>query len=121
MEQLNLITGQSKTEIAIKFLQDHEPEEGYFLGFSGGKDSIVLYDLAVRSGVNFKAYYSATGIDPPEVVKFIRDQYPDVEWLRPKTSFWTAIKNKGFPTKMARWCCDYDGVVTTSKKIQLKT
>ena len=107
MEQLNLITGQSKTEIAIKFLQDHEPEEGYFLGFSGGKDSIVLYDLAVKSGVEFKAYYSATGIDPPEVVKFIRDQYPNVEWLRPKTSFWTAIKKKGFPTRVTRWCCDY--------------
>jgi hypothetical protein len=27
------------TEEAIAFLQQHEPEEGYFLGFSGGKDS----------------------------------------------------------------------------------
>ena len=24
---------------AIAFLQQHEPPEGYFLGFSGGKDS----------------------------------------------------------------------------------
>lgn len=28
------------------------------LGFSGGKDSQVIYDLAVRSGIKFKAYYN---------------------------------------------------------------
>lgn len=28
------------------------------LGFSGGKDSQVCYDLCKRSGIEFKAYYN---------------------------------------------------------------
>lgn len=30
---------------SIAFLRDNEPPEGFFLGFSGGKDSIVLLKL----------------------------------------------------------------------------
>jgi len=106
MQQLNIITGQTKEEIALEFIQKYEPEEGYFLGFSGGKDSVVLYDLALKSGVKFQAYYSATGIDPPEVVKFIRDYYPNVIFKRPEESFFSLIPIKGYPGKWSRWCCD---------------
>jgi 3'-phosphoadenosine 5'-phosphosulfate sulfotransferase (PAPS reductase)/FAD synthetase len=35
------------TEQAIARLRKHEPEDGYYLAFSGGKDSMVIYDLAV--------------------------------------------------------------------------
>ena len=106
MEQLDIF-GRTKEEKAIEFIRQHEPPEGYFLGFSGGKDSVVLYDLTVKAGVKFQAYYSATGIDPPELVKFIRDNYPDVKWKRPKRSFFAQIQRYGFPTKFARWCCDF--------------
>jgi len=93
-------------EKTIKFIQTHEPSEGYFLGFSGGKDSIVLYDLTQKSGVNFEAHYSNTGIDPPEIVKFIKRNYPEVVMHKPKRSFYRSIPINGFPTKWARWCCD---------------
>ena len=106
MQQLNLITGQTKEEEAIEFIQKHEPPEGYFLGFSGGKDSVVLYDLTEKAGVKFEAYYSATGVDAPEVVKFIREKYPTVVHKRPKESFFRLIPKKGYPTKWTRWCCD---------------
>jgi phosphoadenosine phosphosulfate reductase len=110
VEQMNLITGQSKTEIAIDFIREHEPPEGYFVGFSGGKDSIVVLDLVQRAGVKHQAYYSATGIDPPELVKFINERYPYVIQKRPNLkghrSFYGMIQLKGFPTKFARWCCD---------------
>jgi len=80
------------------------------LGFSGGKDSVVLYDLTLKARVKFKAYYSATGIDPPELVKFILEYYPDVLWKRPlwhgHRSFFGMLPENGFPTKFARWCCD---------------
>lgn len=107
MQQLNLITGKTKEDIAIDFIREHEPDEGYFLGFSGGKDSQVLYHLTKDAGVKFKAYYAATGIDPPELVRFIKNNYPEIEWVRPQTSFWARIKTNGYPTKLARWCCDY--------------
>lgn len=105
-QQLNL-SGQTKTEEAIEFIQTHCPPEGYFLGYSGGKDSEVLLQLTVLAGVKFQAYYSATGIDPPEVVKYIRRNHPEVIFLRPKKSFYEYIWTKGYPTKWNRWCCDY--------------
>ena len=103
MQQLN-IYGNTKEELAIEFMREHEPPEGYFLGFSGGKDSIVLYDLVLKSGVKFKAYYSATGIDPPEVIKFIKEYYPTVIWKRPENSFFRQIQKWGYPTRFTRWC-----------------
>jgi phosphoadenosine phosphosulfate reductase len=119
MEQMNLITGQSKTEMAIDFIREHEPEEGYFVGFSGGKDSVVVLDLVQRAGVKHQAYYSATGIDPPELVKFINEHYPYVIQKRPlyarkrmypgwggTKSFFGMIPRQGYPTKHRRWCCD---------------
>lgn len=105
MQQLNF-QGHTKEQEAIEFIRAHEPPEGYFLGFSGGKDSTVLYDLTKKSGVKFQAYYSATGIDAPEVVKFIREKYPDVIHCKPKESFFALIPKKGYPTKWTRWCCD---------------
>lgn len=34
-----------KVQQAIDFLREHEPKDGYYMGFSGGKDSTVAYDL----------------------------------------------------------------------------
>lgn len=119
LQQLDIFTGQNKEELAITFLQEHEPSEGYFLGFSGGKDSVVLYDLAVKSGVRFFPFYSATGIDPPEVCRFINTQYPSVKWLYPEKSFFAQIDKKGFPTRKRRWCCDHLKKIP-SKNIPLK-
>ena len=110
MEQLSLLTGETKTEIAIDFIREHEPEEGYFVGFSGGKDSIVVLDLVQKAEVKHQAYYSATGIDPPEVVKFINTNYPYVIHKRPNErgckSFYGLIVLNGFPSIFARWCCN---------------
>ena len=91
---------------SIKYLRDNEPPEGYYVGFSGGKDSICTIELCKISGVKFTAYYSCTRIDPPEVVSFIRKNYPDVIFLFPKITFWAGIRKKGPPLRMARWCCD---------------
>lgn len=90
---------------AIEFMQEHEPPEGYYLGFSGGKDSVVLKDLADKSGVKYKPYYSSTGIDPPQLTKYIKKYHPDVEWLRPELSFYEGILKERTPTRNARWCC----------------
>ena len=106
MRTLDLFSGETKEETAIRFLRENEPPEGYFLGFSGGKDSVVCHDLCKIAGVKFAAYYSATGIDPPEVTRFIRRHYSGVVWKRPKLNFWAGILKKQFPTKFRRWCCD---------------
>lgn len=91
---------------SIDFLRSHEPPEGYFVGFSGGKDSITTLELCRLAGVKHRAFYSCTRIDPPEVVRFIKREYPQVTWLFPKISFWQGIVSKCPPLRMQRWCCD---------------
>ena len=90
---------------AINFIKQHEPVEGYFVGFSGGKDSIVTLDLVRRSGVGYKAYYNMTFIDPPEVVKFIKAEYPEVVRLKPDMTFWQGCLKNQMPLQRQRWCC----------------
>lgn len=80
--------------------------DGYFVGFSGGKDSQVLLELVKRAGVKYKAYYSVTTNDPPENVRFIREHYPEVIFLHPKENFFKLVEKKGLPTMMKRYCCD---------------
>jgi len=100
------LSGGSIVDTAIKRLQDHEPEEGYYLAFSGGKDSCVIYDLALRAGVKFDAHFSVTTVDPPEVYQFIREHYPGVTWEKPRKSMYSMISEKGMlPTRLIRFCC----------------
>ena len=79
---------------------------GYYLAFSGGKDSQCLYHVAKLAGVRFKAHMNLTSIDPPEVIRFVKTEYPDVELVKPKKSiFQAAVNNQILPTMRVRWCC----------------
>lgn len=86
---------QSKIETSIATIQRATKLAQNYTGkplvvaFSGGKDSQTVYHLAEAAGVEFEAVYSATTIDPPEVVRFIRKQYPHVIFNVPKMSFWS--------------------------------
>lgn len=82
------------------------PEDGYFVGFSGGKDSQVLLDLVKRAGVKYKAHYNVTTIDPPENVRFIRQYYPEVHFIHPRQTFIKMIEKRGLPTIFHRFCCE---------------
>lgn len=59
------------------------------------------------AGVKFDAHYNNTTVDPPELIRFIRKEYPDVEWNNPETTMWKLIEKKLMPpTRMVRYCCD---------------
>lgn len=97
---------RDKVKIAIDRLQAFEPPEGYYLAFSGGKDSQCIYHLAKEAGVKFDAHYNLTTADPPELVRFIKKNYPDVSRDRPKETMWQLIPRKLMPpTRLARYCC----------------
>lgn len=104
---------QSKIDYSIALLRkceqmalDYDPEDGFYLAFSGGKDSQVLYHLAKMAGVKFKAHMNLTSIDPPEVIRFVKRNYPDVELIKPKMSIYDmALKKHLLPTRTIRWCC----------------
>lgn len=112
MEQLSLFPLEDKINRAIENIKMFEEvalrmdPEGYYLAFSGGKDSQVIFQLAKMAGVKFTAHYHITTVDPPELVQFIRKEYPEVLMERPGMSMWQLIVKKGFPpTRRVRYCC----------------
>lgn len=91
---------------AEKLAMAYDKDNGYFLAFSGGKDSQCLYHVAKLAGVRFKAHMNLTSVDPPEVIRFVKEEYPDVELVKPKDSIYNiAVRKKLLPTMRVRWCC----------------
>jgi phosphoadenosine phosphosulfate reductase len=103
---------RSPVETAIKRLQSFEPPEGYYVAFSGGKDSQCAYHLCKMAGVKFDAHYAVTSVDPPELVRFIKEYYPDVQFERQydkngkPITMWSLIAEHTLPpTRKVRYCC----------------
>jgi phosphoadenosine phosphosulfate reductase len=58
------------------------------------------------ANVKFKAYMNFTSVDPGEVVRFVKRQYPDVVRVPPRISIYDMAKKKGIlPSAKVRWCC----------------
>lgn len=118
IHQLN-IHGYDMVETAIERLRIFEPKEGYWVAFSGGKDSVVIKKLCDMAGVKYDAHYSITSVDPPELVRFIKREYPDVSreshhWTTDGVchkagdpiTMWNLIPEKQMPpTRIVRYCC----------------
>ena len=84
----------------------YDSVDGFWLGFSGGKDSQALIHIAQLAGVKFKAYFSPTSVDPPEVIRFIRREYPEVQFTKLKESIYQVfLRKKCLPSMKIRWCC----------------
>lgn len=108
--QINFF-GLDRVEAAVERLKAYEPPEGYWLAFSGGKDSVVIKALADMAGVKYEAHYQNTSVDPPELVQFIKT-FDDVKMDSPKDkdgkriTMWNLIpKKKMPPTRIVRYCC----------------
>lgn len=97
-----------------------DPENGFWLAFSGGKDSQALYHVAQMAGVRFKAHMNLTSVDPPEVIRFVKRQYPDVELIKPRMSIFEMAKKKHLlPTRRFRWCCAEYKEISGAGKVTL--
>ena len=92
---------------------------GYTVMVSGGKDSTVITDLAIRAGVKCRFETSWTGIEYPETVYFLRREKARIEAAgysfefiipryknRKQVTMWSLIKKKGFPCRHQRFCCE---------------
>ena len=109
-----------KVKKSIERLKAFEPPEGYYLAFSGGKDSVVCKTLLDEAGVKYDAHYRVTTVDPPELVRFIKDKHADVSrdvprygtrregWADKPITMWNLIPWKMMPpTRIVRYCCDF--------------
>lgn len=110
--QLNM-HGKNMIEVAIERLKFFEPDEGYYLAFSGGKDSVVIKALADMAKVKYDAHYNLTSVDHPELVQFVKG-FDDVNIDVPRykdgmqITMWNLIPKKKIPpTRIARYCCEY--------------
>ena len=85
---------------------------------SGGKDSQVCKELALRAGIPFEIQHNHTTADAPETVRFVRQEAKRFEELGIKytinmpmyrgqrTSMWNLIPQKLMPpTRLIRYCC----------------
>lgn len=85
---------------------------------SGGKDSSVCKELALRAGIPFEIMHNHTTADAPETVRFIRQEAKRFEDLGIKytinmptykgkrVSMWSLIPQKLMPpTRLVRYCC----------------
>ena len=67
---------------AEKIALNYDAENGYYLAFSGGKDSQALFHMTQLAGVKFCGHMNLTSVDPPEVIRFVKKNYPEVELIK---------------------------------------
>jgi phosphoadenosine phosphosulfate reductase len=99
---------QKKIERAVKLIQSAgnvakfhgQPLE---ICYSGGKDSDVIWELAKMAGVEYRAIYKNTTIDPPGTIGHARAM--GVEIMQPQQSFREIMEKKGMPNRWRRFCC----------------
>ena len=85
---------------------------------SGGKDSSVCTELALRAGIRFEVQHNLTTADAPETVYFIRREFARLEergvrcsvnypmYNGQPVSMWSLIPQKLVPpTRVIRYCC----------------
>lgn len=99
------MTFQEKIDLAIYELKRYSTPEGYYVCFSGGKDSVVMYDLIKRSGVKYNAVHTFIAIEPPPLIEFMKTEYPEVVIEYPTENIAELIIKNGIPPlRHIRYC-----------------
>lgn len=93
-------------------------EKPLVICISGGKDSSVITDLAIRAGIPCEFMHNHTTADAPETVYFVRSELKRLEELGyqctlnmptykgKRVSMWSLIPQKLMPpTRVVRYCC----------------
>ena len=80
------------------------------VSFSGGKDSLVTYRLAVKAlGSKPPLLFNDTGLELPETVnyvkRFARCENTHLILADAGDAFWRGLKALGPPARDYRWCC----------------
>lgn len=125
------IIERDKVKASIDLLREFEPMaleldpyDGYYLTYSGGKDSDTNLEICLESRVKFTANYNITTVDPSECIKHIKKvrerlkglgiklnmHSPDIFTTGPfkglRKNMWRLIVHKKMPpTRRCRYCC----------------
>ena len=96
---------QKKIDQSIKLLKVACKGKEVELCYSGGKDSDVILQLAKEAGINFVPIYKMTTIDPPGTIQHAMENGCEIR--RPEKTFFQLVREKGLPSRFARFCCAY--------------
>ena len=61
-----------KVNKAVEVLRSFEPSEGYYVAYSGGKDSDCVRILCELAGVRHELHHNLTTVDAPETIQYIK-------------------------------------------------
>lgn len=93
------------TDRAVRLLRAIPTDEGPVeIGYSGGKDSDVILELARMAGIPHRAIYRNTTIDPPGTKRHALEAGAEV--VNPAVAFYDIIASRGMPSRWCRFCCD---------------
>jgi len=100
-------------KVAVEQLRTYESSAlqmhpgGYYVAYSGGKDSDVIRILCQLAGVKHELWHNHTTVDAPETVRYVRTIVPKERISRPDMSMWRLIASKTMPpTRIFRYCCE---------------
>jgi 3'-phosphoadenosine 5'-phosphosulfate sulfotransferase (PAPS reductase)/FAD synthetase len=83
------------SEVRIRQWYEHWHGQVY-VSFSGGKDSTVLLHLVRALYPRVPAVFVDTGLEYPEVRKFVKN-VENVIWIKPKKTFKHVLEDYGYP------------------------
>lgn len=95
---------EKKISFAIRLIQKTCKDRGIIeIGYSGGKDSDVILQLAKEAGIKYRAIYKNTTIDPPGTIAHAKEMGAEI--IQPQKTFFELVKKNGFPNRFNRFCC----------------
>lgn len=113
LEKVAIQRLQTASEMSLRYY-----DQPLVITDSGGKDSSVCKELALRAGIPFEVIHNHTTADAPETVRFVRSEAKRFEDLGIKytinmptykgkrVSMWSLIPQKLMPpTRLVRYCC----------------
>ncbi|MBO3800023.1 MAG: phosphoadenosine phosphosulfate reductase family protein [Candidatus Brockarchaeota archaeon] len=89
------------------------------VSYSGGKDSLILLLLTLKSGIEPLLFFNNTGLEMPETIRNV-DEVALKLGLKlmiadAGNSFWDYFESFGPPARDYRWCCKVCKLIPTSR------
>lgn len=112
LKEITLFGEIDKVAVSIQRIKDayeiskSQNKGALYVAFSGGKDSICCAKLCEMAGVPYELHYNTTTVDPPILLRYIKENYPECHFEKPRYSMWQLIVKKHMPpTRIMRYCC----------------
>jgi phosphoadenosine phosphosulfate reductase len=98
---------QNKIAEALVNLTEYK-DKNVYVSFSGGKDSLVVLDLALRVGIS-NVVFCDTTLEFDETLEYIEKIESfygiDIKTIKAPSNFFDLVDRICIPSRKCRWCC----------------